>query len=375
MPLCLTLTILLMVFVVAGFGQTAPVISGITSTPNTGFASGSVALAPGSTASISGTNLADSTTSAATPGQSRLGGLEVHLVDASCYDATCELVASLLYTSPSRIDFIVPGIPDISRVWRTRVVVLKNAQRYDGLTAPDAVLIDDLSLESTPNPAVTGQPVTFKVHIAAMQGDPFSPFYFRTGAVTFMDGDTPLGMVSLSNVITYHDEPPLRRYDVSFTTSKLAPGNHNIRADYSGDHSNAHKSSGTLVQGVSVPEVSVSSTPNPSILGQTVTLIATVSPATCTGTVTFYDASTPSSTSLIALQATTPAYGPVVAESGALGTATLDRGRALFSTAALVVGAHPINVKYSGDGKCAPFRYAAGNDFQYRTISQTVVPQ
>src|SRR5215467_6760923 len=72
---------LLIVFAITGYGQVAPAISGITTTPNTGFDSGSVALAPGSTATISGTNLADSTTSAAAPGQSRLGGLEVHLVD------------------------------------------------------------------------------------------------------------------------------------------------------------------------------------------------------------------------------------------------------------------------------------------------------
>jgi len=364
-----------LILAVAGFGQAIPSISAITTTPNVGFGSGSVALTPGSAATISGTNLADSTTSAATPGQPRLGGAEVHLVDAACADANCELVASILYASPTRIDFIVPGIPDISRVWRTRVVMVKNEQRYDGLTASDAVLVDALSLEATPNPSVTGQPVTFKVHISAMQSDPFSPFYFRTGAVTFMDGDTPLGMISLANVLTYRDEAPMRSYDVSFTTSNLSLGNHSIRADYSGDHSNAAKSSGAIVQAVSVPEVSVTSTPNPSIFGQTVTLIATVSPSTCTGTVTFFDASGPSGNSLTGNQPTTPAYGPVVAESGALGTVALDRGRATFSTPALVIGNHPINVKYTGDGKCPPFGYALANNFQYRTISQTVVDQ
>jgi uncharacterized protein (TIGR03437 family) len=359
-------TILFLVLAQAGFGQAAPTISNVTTVPNIAFDSRSVLLSPGSSATISGKNLADSTASAAAPGQPRLGGIEIHLVDTSCQTAGCELIASLLYTSPTRIDFVVPSLPDITRVWRTRVVVIKNAQRYDGLTAPDRVILDAIYFESSPNPALTGQPVTFSAHVAAMQGDPQSAFYSRVGAVNFMDGDTPLGMVNLSNVITYVDEAPLRRYDVYFTTSKLAPGKHSIRADYSGDHSNTPKSSGTIIQAISVPEVSITSIPNPSIFGQTVAIIVTVSPSTCTGTVAFFDASAPSSLA-------PPAFGPVADESGKLGTAKLDRGRALFSTAALIVGDHPINVKYSGDANCAPLGYAPANDFEYRTTSQTVV--
>jgi hypothetical protein len=358
----------MLLFGQAAFGQTAPVIARVATVPDVAFGSNSVLLAPGSPAIISGENLADSSASAAMPGQPQLGGIEIHLVDGNCHETGCELVAGLLHTSPTRIDFVVPNLPDVTKAWRTRVVIIKNGQRYDALTARDSVLIDAISLESSPNPALSDQPVTFTAHFSAMLSDGFSPFYLRTGAVTFMDGDTPLGMVNLSNLITYVDTPPLRHYDVSFTTSKLAAGKHSIRADYSGDHSNLAKSSGTIAQAVSVPEVTIWSTPNPSILGQTVTIVATVSPSTCTGTVSFFDAAS-------AISQATPPIAPLPKESGLLGTIALDHGRAVYSTAFFVVGSHPIMAKYSGDGKCSPLLYAPADDFDYRTISQTVVAQ
>ncbi|HTP35963.1 MAG TPA: Ig-like domain-containing protein [Candidatus Acidoferrales bacterium] len=351
------------------FAQTAPVISRVTPVPSVGFGlSDSVALTPGSAAAIYGTDLANITVSAAAPGQPQLGGVEIHLVDTSCQNAACELVANLLRTSPTRIDFTAPAIPDITRVWKTRVVMVKNGQRYDNLTAADGVLLDAVFLEAGPNPALTGQPVTFKARVPAMQGIPGSPYYLRVGTVTFMDGDIALAVVDLSNVITYTDAPPLRLYDVSFTTSKLTPGTHTIRADYSGDYTNNPKSSGTLSQAVSVPEISLFSTPDPSIFGDTVSIVATLNPATCTGTVEFYDLSAPNTWVL-------PPTSPLISESGRIGTAIVDRGRALMSTAAFMVGNHPITVKYSGDSQCGAITFGPGNDYPYRTISQTVLPR
>ena len=361
--------IVIVLWIPAVFGQTAPVVTRIAPVPGVGFVmSDSALLAPGGTAAIDGTGLADVTISAAAPGQPQLGGLEVHLVDSSCQDPACELVASLLRASPTRIDFTVPAIPDITRIWRTRVVMVKGGKRYDNLTATDAALLGAVSLEATPSPALAGEPVTFKARVPAMQGIPGSPFSLRVGAVTFMDGETALAVVDLSNVITYADAAPLRVYDVSFTTSKLEPGTHSIRADYSGDYSNGAKSSGTLTQAVSVPEISLFSTPNPSIFGLTVSIVATLTPATCTGTVTFYDLSAPNSLAL-------PPFGNVMNESGRIGSAVVDHGRALMSTGAFLVGSHPITVKYSGDGTCGAITFGPGNDYAYRTISQSVVPR
>ena len=68
--------------------------------------------------------------------------------------------------------------------------------------------------------------------------------------------------------------------------------------------------------------------PNPSTSGQNVIFTATVSPATATGSVEFFDGST------------------------SLGSATLVGGTCSVSTSALSVGTHTINAVYSGSGDC-----------------------
>ncbi len=85
------------------------------------------------------------------------------------------------------------------------------------------------------------------------------------------------------------------------------------------------------VQGKQATSVAVTSSTNPSLLGQAVALTATVSPAsgsgTLTGTVTLQDGTTP------------------------LGTAPLNSsGSATLTVSALAVAAHPITATYSGDG-------------------------
>jgi hypothetical protein len=100
-----------------------------------------------------------------------------------------------------------------------------------------------------------------------------------------MDGNTPLATLKLSNVITYVDTPSGRRYDVSFTTSKLAAGDHAISASYTGDYNNSPATSGVITESVQTPQVTIWSGPNPSLYGQTVSLVATVSPSTCTGSI------------------------------------------------------------------------------------------
>jgi hypothetical protein len=74
----------------------------------------------------------------------------------------------------------------------------------------------------------------------------------------------------------------------------------------------------------------LASVPNPSAPGQLVTLTATLTPATVTGTVTFYD-------------------GEAV-----LATASASGGIAVFSTSTLATGTHSLSVGYSGDANHAP---------------------
>ena len=91
--------------------------------------------------------------------------------------------------------------------------------------------------------------------------------------------------------------------------------------------------SGTATVTVSAKQassVAVSSSSNPSVLGQAVTLTATVHPSSGssvpTGTVTFLDGAT------------------------ALGTVSLDSsGSATFTASSLAIAAHPITATYSGD--------------------------
>ena len=109
-----------------------------------------------------------------------------------------------------------------------------------------------------------------------------------TGTVTFtIDGQaqTPVPLSVVGGV----DE-------AQFTTSTLAAGPHSVTAAYSGD-TNVSASSGSLpTQTVNAPSLqptttTLTSSSNPSTVGQQVTFTAVVSPGTSagtpTGTVTF----------------------------------------------------------------------------------------
>jgi hypothetical protein len=163
---------------------------------------------------------------------------------------------------------------------------------------------------------VFGQSVTFTATVAAIAPSTATP----TGSVTFKDGSTILATVSLSGG------------SASFTTSKLALGNHSITASYNGTASFTTSSSTAYAVSVSQDgtKAVVTSSVSSPVFGQLVTLTAKVSAlapgsGTPTGTVTFYD-------------------GTV-----ALGTVTLSSGAAILKTTALSVGGHSITVSYSGD--------------------------
>jgi hypothetical protein len=137
-----------------------------------------------------------------------------------------------------------------------------------------------------------------------------------TGTVQFLDGGTVLGVGTLAGGTA------------SFSTSTLAQGAHSITVVYSGDANDAGSTSAVLAQTVNAKTVTttvVTATPNPSIVGGAVTLVATVSPATATGTVQFLDGTT------------------------VLSTGTLAGGTVSFSSSTLTQGTHSITAVYSGD--------------------------
>jgi hypothetical protein len=174
------------------------------------------------------------------------------------------------------------------------------------------------SLTSSPNPSLVGESVTFTATVAPEFAAPTPP----TGNVTFLDGATPLGTVAIDvdGVAT-------------FTTSTLGAGSYTLRATYAGDTNFGGSDSNELSQivGQVATTTSLTSNPNPSTYGESVTFTATVAPEFAaptppTGNVTFLDGATP------------------------LGTVAIDAaGVATFTTDLLDVGSYTITASYAGD--------------------------
>src|SRR5438552_929945 len=175
------------------------------------------------------------------------------------------------------------------------------------------------TLTSTPNPSLAGQTVTLSTTVTAVAPAVGVP----TGTVTFRDGAAALGTVTLVNG------------SASLTISTLTVGSHSLTAVYNASPNFLGSTSPTVTQVVNSPTTtSLSSTPNPSVIGQTVTLTATVSPVppavgTPTGTVTFNDGTT------------------------SLGTATLVNGSASLTISTLALGSHSLTAVYSGSATFA----------------------
>jgi len=124
-------------------------------------------------------------------------------------------------------------------------------------TAPATAASGAASVESSANPSVYGQPVTFVASVRSAAGTP-------TGAVAFCDGAEQLGSVGL-------DEAGV----AALTTTSLEAGAHLITAQYCGDE-RFEPSSVPLAQTVerAVAVVSLASSENPTDFGQPVGLVA-----------------------------------------------------------------------------------------------------
>jgi hypothetical protein len=168
------------------------------------------------------------------------------------------------------------------------------------------------TLSSSPNPSTYGQAVTFTAVVASSVGPPPDG-----ETVTFKKGTTVLGTRTLSSG------------SASFKTSALKVGTNSIAAVYGGDSNFGGSTSKAVSQVVNkaTTTTTLSSSLNPSNVGQSVTFTAKVKPqfsGTVTGTVTFYDGTT------------------------ALKTVALSGGVAKFTTSALTSGSHSITATYNG---------------------------
>jgi hypothetical protein len=174
-------------------------------------------------------------------------------------------------------------------------------------------------LTSSPNPSTYGEPVTLTATVSSAGPTP-------TGTVTFKNGKKSLGSATLSGGVA------------KLTTSTLAVGTTTITASYSGDAANEKSTSPALKQVVdkATSSTSIVSSLNPSEVGKNVKFTATVtSPtATPTGKVTFMDG------------------------SKQLGTKSVAKGKATYSTQTLSQGSHNITAVYEGtadiDGSTSP---------------------
>jgi len=169
-----------------------------------------------------------------------------------------------------------------------------------------------IDLKTSGSPSLIGQPVTFTA-------TPISHGNFVPDGeiVTFFDFKTQLGIASTAGG------------RATFTTSSLSAKRHTIRATYPGD-GERQQSAASLTQVVNKYSTtsSLTSSPNPSAHGQTVTFTVTVTrtgPFTPTGRVKLLDGTT------------------------GIGFATLSDGTAILTKSTLATGTHPITALYLGD--------------------------
>jgi len=137
------------------------------------------------------------------------------------------------------------------------------------------------TLGSSQNPSVYGQSVTFTAAVADSETGSVP-----AGTVTFMDSGTPIG----SGTVTSSAQ-------AVFSTMSLSPGSHDITAEYGGDTSFETSTSAPSTQTVNQAATTLtitSATPDPSVVGEPVTVTYTVTAnppgsGTPTGNVTVSD--------------------------------------------------------------------------------------
>ncbi len=170
----------------------------------------------------------------------------------------------------------------------------------------------DASVQSALNPSVYGRVVVLSANVSN-NGAPALP----RGTVTFFNGSSPLGTVSLANGSAFF-----------LLGTHVPAGTLSITATYNGDASNGKSTSYPLAQVINPTSTTtaLASSPNPSLAGQNVRFTATVTSPTVipSGTVTF------------------------TAGTTTLGTVTLEGGKARLTTSALSPGATTVTATYNG---------------------------
>lgn len=253
-------------------------------------------------------------------GGSDIGGCGAVPVDTSSGTATCQVT----YTSTGSHTITAIYSGDSSYTTSTSDALTQTLNKASTAT----------SLSSSQNPATVGQSVTVTATIAVVSPGAGSP----SGTVAFDDNGTAIGGCA---------SQPVSGGQATCTTSALSAGSHPITAVYSGDSNYAGSTSDTLTQTVTkiATTTSLSSSANPSVVGQPVTYTAAVSPVPDGGTVAFTDG------------------GAAIGGCGSV-TVGANTGTATCRVTYTATGGHNIAAAYSGDGT-----YAGSSS---NTVNQTV---
>jgi hypothetical protein len=175
---------------------------------------------------------------------------------------------------------------------------------------PKANSVTSLSLSAGTNPSVFGDSLTFTANVAPASA---------TGTVMFFDGAT-----AISSTLA------LISGTASITIPALGAGTHSITAQYSGDANVNPSTSAAWIQTVNKASTAVTLVQAEDIdglkLGAPGTFMATVAPANATGSIVFFDGTTPISAAI-----------------------PLNNGTATFTTSTLAIGTHMISAQYGGD--------------------------
>ena len=198
--------------------------------------------------------------------------------------AACGTSPSSLVATTSCSD---ASVPDGS--YRYTVVAVRSGWTATSASSASVTVLATVrtstSVTSSANPSVVGQSVTYTATVRAASGTP-------TGAVAFRDGSSAMTCAGGSQTLSSGT--------ATCTVPQASAGTLSITAAYAGSAPYAASSSSSLSQVVAPASTatSLTSSANPSTVGQPVTYTATVSVSAPgggvpSGTVTFKDGSTP----------------------------------------------------------------------------------
>jgi hypothetical protein len=209
-------------------------------------------------------------------------------------------------TTPQVVDVNRDGVPDIT-VSNSFSISTLFGQRVGGSTKSQS----DVSVGSSLALSDYGESVVLTATVTSVS----SPI---TGLVTFLDGSNQIGSANLSQNVAV------------LNVSNLSVGQHSISAFYEGDSTHSGSTSTILLQTVirATINVTLTSSDNPQLLNDTVTLTAVVNSQFNQGVV-----------------------GSVVFKAGSksIGTVILRGNQASLTTSFATVGSRSIIATYSGD--------------------------